>query len=927
MGAVYLCHQVEPIKREVALKLIHISLRSSESLLRFEHERQALARLNHPSIAQLYEGGTTNDGFPYFVMEPIDGERITNFCDHQRLDLKSRLTLILKVCDGLTHAHQKGILHRDIKPSNILVTTHNGQPWPKIIDFGVAKAIDQPLIDQTLETGDRLMGTPAYMSPEVIAGHDLDTRADVYSLGIIMYELLTGTRPFGEDQSGLIPLMQEISRSEANRPSDSFKTLDDVKRSHIALARRTDEPNLIRTLRGDLDWIVLKAIAKDRAERYGSPADLAADIQRYLHHEPIVAHPPSTIYLARKFVRRHSGLVMASLLIVGALAAGIVARTLEAQRANREADLARQALAEASELSDFMVGLFEWADPTHNLGEKVTARVLLDRGAETVGQRFKQQPLAEAQFRKAIGRSYSHLGLLDEADLQFQMALSLLEVGADQHRETWLMALLDLVSIRHKRGIYEEAHHYHDQAAPFLATSSLKCQALYNDVLAHLASSEGDYDLARDLAQKALHYYESEEPDNLGEIGKVLNKWALIEKLAGQYDESERLHRRNLALRESYWGDHHPDVAETLQNLGTTLQLQAEYDEALDCLDRALVIRKNVFGPRHDWVASTLSSKAGILLDLGRIEDAIPVLEEAIDIRKEALGDKHPRLATTYTQLAKAHFDRAEYDQAEQVIREVLAIREATLPPTHISIVKVRINLCVIQMTRGKYKEAATNIQQIINDFVETHGADRVELVNMYNTLGACCMYLNEFPKAIDAYEHALSTAKLKLKPDHPAIADAMDNLGSAHARLNDYEKAEPLMREAYSIRKAALPADHPNLATSMHNLAVMLKERGQYQEAEELLQEALKSKESSLGPNHPKLVTTLNSVADLATLQSRWDQAETTYRRALEIIQQQSVPIREEKLVLEGLIKVLKSTGRDVEAQELEVRLKRFGT
>ncbi len=393
MGVVYLAEQREPIERRVALKVIKLGMDSKQVIARFESERQALALMNHPHIAKVLDAGTTKEGRPYFVMEYVEGTSITTYCNTQRLGARERLELMLPVCQAVHHAHQKGIIHRDLKPSNILVSVEDGRPQPKVIDFGVAKATQHRLTEKTLVTqqGFRL-GTPGYMSPEQaeITGMDIDTTTDVYSLGVVLYSLLTGVLPFDREQlleGGYSEMQRIIREEEPLKPSTRVKALGE-KATDIARARQTNTRSLTKNLRGDLDWITLKCLEKDRTRRYQSAAELAADLQRHLRDEPVLASPPSTAYRMKKFVLRHKVGVVAGALVVLALALGIAGTTVGMLRALRaeaeastQADIASREADAAQQVSDFLVNLFKVSDPSESLGNSITAREILDAGA------------------------------------------------------------------------------------------------------------------------------------------------------------------------------------------------------------------------------------------------------------------------------------------------------------------------------------------------------------------------------------------------------------------------------------------------------------------------------------------------------------------------------------------------------------------
>ncbi len=369
MGTVYLAEQTEPIRRQVAIKVIRASRRDAQFTHRFEAERQALARMSHPCIAQVYEAGDTESGQPFFAMEHVPGEPITDYCDRERLSIDQRLDLFVAVCRGIHHAHQKGILHRDIKPPNILVATEQGRPVPKIIDFGVAKMLDAKAAESPETVFGVVLGTPSYLSPESIAAStdtdsaDPDTRSDVYALGILLFELLVGERPFGRSGESLLQILRQVTEGEVPAPSVRWRALTMGESDARAAARATGAANVVRSLRGDLDWITLKATSRLREMRYDSAAELANDIERHRRFEPVHAGPPGRLYVLGKFARRYRAALLATGFVILALVGGVAARTLEARRANREAAAARQAQAETAEVVEFLVDLFEVNDP------------------------------------------------------------------------------------------------------------------------------------------------------------------------------------------------------------------------------------------------------------------------------------------------------------------------------------------------------------------------------------------------------------------------------------------------------------------------------------------------------------------------------------------------------------------------------------
>jgi eukaryotic-like serine/threonine-protein kinase len=465
MGVVYRAEQIEPVRREVALKLIHARFTTPAATLRFAAERQAMARLAHPCIARIFEAGTTSEGFPYFAMELVPGQPLTAYADERRLPLEARVRLLIEVCRGVEHAHRRGILHRDLKPANILVAETEGQPAPKIIDFGVAKAIDQPLTEQTLATGEMMVGTPAYMSPEAFQageqGADLDTRTDVYALGVMLYELLAGLKPFELRGLSLTQIAYKALTEDVPRPSARLAAQDGPARARLAELRRELPASLARRLAGELDWIAVRATARERAERYGSAAELAEDLTRFLRQEPVLACPPSVRYRVGKLVRRHRMAVTAGALLAAALVLGIAGTSmgmLRAQRAEARA-LAmaeradREALA-AQHVSQFLAGLFERSDPFGTedpaaaRGAQITVQELLARGVQRLETGLIDDHEIRAQLLNRLGLVYLGLGLHDEAERLLREGLELrrqlfgaadAQVAESEHALGWLL--------------------------------------------------------------------------------------------------------------------------------------------------------------------------------------------------------------------------------------------------------------------------------------------------------------------------------------------------------------------------------------------------------------------------------------------------------------------------------------------------------
>jgi serine/threonine protein kinase/Tfp pilus assembly protein PilF len=721
MGEVWLAEQTDPVHRRVALKVIKAGMDSTQVVTRFEAERQALALMDHPAIATVFDGGTTPEGRPYFAMEYVKGEPITVYCDRHRLATKERLELFTRVCEGVQHAHQKGVIHRDLKPSNVLVTEQNDRPTPKIIDFGIAKAITQPLSDRTMFTEFGVMlGTPEYMSPEQaeLTGLDVDTRTDVYALGVLLYELLTGTLQFDGRalrQKGLDEIRRVIREVEPPRPSTRITELGPA--STEAARQRNSEPARLATqLRGDLDWITMKALEKDRVRRYDTVMGLANDVRRHLQDEPVMAGPPSNVYRARKFVRRHRfgvgvATVLTTLVATFGIVMGLQTKKIayERNRANREA-------ASAKQVSSFLISLFEASKPGSNAPDTVTARDLLDAGVARVDRELRGDDGLRASLLSTMGQAYSSLGLRSKAATLIERALILrrqtfgprhpevaaslsafgaLSTDAAERKRLLLQALDiqrtvpsvepdDLVRTLLRLGDTFSAQAKYHEAEPYAREALQVAQSAHpgphetvmtawaqvGSVRFHQEQYEAADQAFRNALAMATSLY---GPDHVMTLANRENL-ADVQLATRHFEEAEKSFREILRIETPRLGKNHPDVGITLGNLGGSLHGMGNYREAEVYYRQALAIQRDADGNAGPDVAICLANLGETLDREGKTKDALDVLNESIRVGRDATGHDSPLVATFLTFYANALRHAGRFQEAERSARDALAI-------------------------------------------------------------------------------------------------------------------------------------------------------------------------------------------------------------------------------------------------------------
>ncbi len=677
-GVIYRAEQEQPVRRTVALKIIKLGMDTRAVVARFEAERQALAMMNHPNIARVFDAGATETGRPYFVMELVRGAPITTFCDDSRLDVPARLKLFLQVCRAVHHAHQKGVIHRDLKPSNILIALEGDVPTAKVIDFGIAKATAEPLTEKTmLSRLHTFVGTPAYMSPEQVGLGDLDidVRSDIYSLGALLYELLAGS-PVLDTKTLLAAGYAEVQRVIHHRepPPLSLRvaSLEPEAKQVVAAQRRCTPSRLIAELHGDLDRIVGKCLEKDRARRYETTEDLAQDLMRFLRSEPVLARPATLGYRTAKFVRRHRRGVVAGILAVAVLAD---LGQYHLRRLATERDRAQLEAKKAAKVSEVLTGLLMAGDPFRTpSGTDPSPTGALEASAERVRREFAAQPDVEAAILGTIGRVYLRLG-------QHDKARPILEEAAAAGRATGqpdarlAQTLNDLGVLCRERGDFPAAIRYGEEAL--------------------------------DLRRRLLGNENNDVAVTLSELGRAHSGLE-------QYDQAEHLFRESLAIRQRVLGPEDRETATSLGDLGVGLWQKGDLAAAEPLLQQSLAIHRKVLGPKHPNVGGASANLAQLKIDQNEITAAESLLREAVEILRGSLGARHWRTASVMTHLGTVWRLQGRNAEAATLLDEALQVAHTALGNAGTVVASLEVERARVHLAQGEHAAAEALLREAL---------------------------------------------------------------------------------------------------------------------------------------------------------------------------------------------------------------------
>jgi serine/threonine protein kinase/tetratricopeptide (TPR) repeat protein len=806
-GIVYMAQQQEPIKRRVALKIIKLGMDTRQVVARFDAERQALALMDHPNIAKVLDAGATVLGRPYFVMELVHGIKITDYCDQNNLPTEKRLELFTQVCKAIHHAHQKGIIHRDIKPSNVLVTLHDGVPVPKIIDFGIAKATQQELTEQTVFTQfGHFMGTPAYVSPEQaeMSGLDVDTRSDIYSLGVLLYELLTGKTPFDAKEllaAGLDEMRRTIREKEPARPSNRLSTLEASELTETAKHRRIDPPRLVRLISGDLDWIVMKCLEKDRTRRYDTALSFANDVERFLHDEPVSARPPTAAYRLQKMMRRNKIAFAAAGAVALAIFLGLLVSTWMYFRERRARLQSQQA---ALFLEDILKGI----KPSVQKGRDTELlREMLDQSLQKLAVRLKDDPQVEAEICDTIGEVYRAIDQADMAGRLHRRAIMLRSTTAAAKRGEGAESLDDLAIALKDQGKLEEAESLEREALRLRSLAfgpdSLDAAISLNN-LGTVLRMRARLSEALDLHQQALAIQRKHFPQGHFVIATSLNNLALALRDAGRYLDAKASLREALDILHRSVGESHPAIALTLDNLAfVTLDLES-LEEAEKTAKQAVEMLRRYYkgsNPNDLNLATGINNLGLILSAQGCLTNAEKMCLQALEMRRKVPGCELD-VAASLDAVAEVFRKQKRLPEAETLAREALEKRQKWLGDDHPAVAASLNDLALVLRAQNRWAEAETNYLKALTIQHRCYGAEHAQIATTLNNLALLLRDEGKYVKAEQTMHEALVMREKLLGAQHPAVARSRKEHEELLALVNEHQ---PAQTEAANTKRSPL--------------------------------------------------------------------------------------------------------------------------
>lgn len=915
MGAVYLGVRSDgEFVKHVAIKVISGGTDSNEVLLRFRRERQILASLDHPNIAKLLDGGTTENGLPYFVMEYVSGQPLTEYCDGHKLTIDERLTLFRSICSAVQYAHRNLIIHRDLKPGNILVTADG---TVKLLDFGIAKLLNVDAFSEELPltaTDMRVM-TPEYASPEQAKGDPITTSSDVYSLGVILYELLSGQRPYRFTSRNAIEVLRVISEQEVGKPSTLFTKSQAGKDTvaRLSTLRGGTTEKLHKQLRGDLDNIILMALRKEPQRRYGSVEALSEDIGRYLGGLPVLAQESTWKYRAGKYVRRHKAGVSVTAAVLSLVLVFSVIVTFQNIKIGQQRDVALKSEQRAMKVTDYLASLFEVNDPVQSKGKDLTAREILELGSGRLQEGFKDQPEVQAELMCRVGIIYAKLGMYDRAEGMLKQSL---DIGVSLYRYKNIVvarAMHGLGNVLLEKGQFEESEKYlpwsldiyrtiQGKESPDIA-DTLKDLARVLHANGKLSESERRNREALALDRKLLGDEHPSVATDLAALGSIL-------KDKGAIKDAENLYRQALALNSKILGNEHPEVATDLKGLADVSYEKGSLQEAEEYYKKALLIDVKFFGNEHPVVASDQNSLAGILKNMGQLDSAETLARQALASHRKMLGNKHRSVAADLTTLAAVISIKGKLDEAEKLLREAKDIMlQGKLPRYYNSSLSAQERAAIIVQTFDSYglyvdgivlASVSTELASVLREKGQVEEAENwirisLEIESKLNqnsriagdkrVLAGLLELKWELQDAERSCQEALEIDRKLPGTDQQGVLSDQLCLANLLVDQRKLEPAEKLYRETLSTGRELPEYEQSNLSSGIAGLSEVLLEQGKIPEAAAIAQELQASRKQDIYVDVRSTAVAKGVLGAALTAQQKYEPAEILLLEAYEVL------------------------------------------
>lgn len=877
MGAVYLAEQSEPVKRQVALKLIKSGLDSKTMLARFDAERQALALMDHPNIARIFDGGVTEGSLPYFVMEWVDGVPLTEYCDRHRLTVEERLRLFVQVCYAVQHAHQKGIIHRDLKPGNVLVSEVDGRPHPKVIDFGVAKAIEYRLTDMSLHDEDAIVGTPAYMSPEQSdpTKVDIDTRTDVYSLGVILYELFTGSQPIDTSQlkrGAVLEMLRMIREVEPISPCARLSSIDEL--ASVAANRKTEPGQLSRLLHGELDWVVMKALEKDRDRRYATALGFAQDIERYLANEVVQARPVSRAYRVKKFIQRHRLETIAACLVGVSLVAGVVGTSVgmfqarayaalaadeaklkdlawKSERIRAEAEAAantkaQERLQDVVQANEVLSSIFLTLNPNEvqKDDKELRSRLLenLQRAAEQMKEAAKGDPALRAHTQMKLGVSMIALGSPATAIPLLESARDVFVRVAGPEDEQTLRCESNIAQALSSDGRLQESVASYEALLPRIRSALGEKHPMTQIAMQNLGAAYKDmkdFKKGLPLLEESLEMCRADPDGQDADLLMCLNNLASGYQDANRPAKAKPLFEEAYALAKSKLGENHLRTLVILNNLSGIYAAAGNKEKALKTSQEALVGLKSALGDEHPTTLLTINNVANYLKDLNRLDEALPMMEEIYQVQSAQAGPNHPLTINFLMNLAGAQLQKGNAAAGLPMLRDAAARRLESLGPDNDLTEGQIVGFLKACKRFETFDGALSLLEETLRRCNENPGRDHPRTMGYLTVYASICNDLKRPDVGVPILEEILAIRRDSLGENHPLTWQAMGNLGTGYWRMKKFEKSIPLFEELLDLQIKKYNRKHETSLMTIGNLGVNYRDAGRYDEAWPLLKEA----------------------------------------------------------------------------------------